>query len=263
MSKRALCVGINDYPGTESDLSGCVNDANDWAAELRQRGYAAAVLLNSQASRKAIEDGLKNLIEGARAGDSLVFTFSGHGSWLPDQDGDEPDHRDEMICPHDITKNQYLLDDDLAEIFALKPAGASLYFISDSCHSGSVTKFMKPLFPAAAATHPVPRFLPPENFLKGEALAAARRMDAPIRASRQKYPALLFAGCKDIEYSYDAVFNGRPNGAFTRVALEMLKANPATPRAWMTEIRKHLPSSMHPQTPQLYGGQKAKLGPMF
>ncbi len=31
MTKRALCVGINDYPGTNSDLSGCVNDAEDWA----------------------------------------------------------------------------------------------------------------------------------------------------------------------------------------------------------------------------------------
>jgi hypothetical protein len=34
MSKRALCIGINNYPGTHMDLNGCVNDANDWAAEL-------------------------------------------------------------------------------------------------------------------------------------------------------------------------------------------------------------------------------------
>ncbi|WP_349769079.1 caspase family protein, partial [Zoogloea sp.] len=27
MSKKALCIGINDYPGTQNDLSGCVNDA--------------------------------------------------------------------------------------------------------------------------------------------------------------------------------------------------------------------------------------------
>ncbi len=29
MSKKALCIGINDYPGTQNDLSGCVNNAND------------------------------------------------------------------------------------------------------------------------------------------------------------------------------------------------------------------------------------------
>ena len=32
--KFALCIGINDYPGTGSDLSGCVNDANDWGKIL-------------------------------------------------------------------------------------------------------------------------------------------------------------------------------------------------------------------------------------
>jgi len=37
MAKKALCIGINDYPGTQNDLSGCVNDANDWAAEWGTR----------------------------------------------------------------------------------------------------------------------------------------------------------------------------------------------------------------------------------
>jgi len=27
MGKHALCIGIDDYPGTDSDLAGCVNDA--------------------------------------------------------------------------------------------------------------------------------------------------------------------------------------------------------------------------------------------
>ncbi|MGE5839594.1 MAG: caspase family protein, partial [Deltaproteobacteria bacterium] len=39
MAKRALCIGINDYPGTGSDLAGCVNDANDWAVLLKKRGF--------------------------------------------------------------------------------------------------------------------------------------------------------------------------------------------------------------------------------
>jgi hypothetical protein len=29
MAKHALCIGINDYPGTKMDLDGCVNDAKD------------------------------------------------------------------------------------------------------------------------------------------------------------------------------------------------------------------------------------------
>ena len=35
--KKALLVGINDYPGTGNDLAGCVNDAHDWAQVLSQR----------------------------------------------------------------------------------------------------------------------------------------------------------------------------------------------------------------------------------
>ena len=37
MAKYALCIGINNYPGTASDLAGCVNDVDDWAAALEER----------------------------------------------------------------------------------------------------------------------------------------------------------------------------------------------------------------------------------
>ncbi|MDP2198878.1 MAG: caspase family protein, partial [Sulfurimicrobium sp.] len=51
MAKNALCIGINDYPGTQNDLSGCVNDANDWAEEMNSRGFTVTQLLDSQAKR--------------------------------------------------------------------------------------------------------------------------------------------------------------------------------------------------------------------
>jgi hypothetical protein len=264
MTKRALCVGINDYPGTNSDLRGCVNDARDWANELTRRGYTVDTLLDKEASRAGIVDALTALIDSAGSGDSRVFTFSGHGSWLPDEDGDEDDDRDEMLCPHDINRRQYLMDDDLAEIFARKATGVSLFFVSDSCHSGTVARFRPPFDPRARETAPLPRFLPPATFLKdADSLAALTRAVATPRVSRQKYPAVLLAGCRDFEYSYDAYFNGRPNGAMTAVALQALKNNPGTPRKWVSEIRKHLPSAVHPQTPQLYGSRTGKSGPMF
>ena len=61
------------------------------------------------------------------------------------------------------------------------------------------------------------------------------------------------AGCQDDEYSYDASFNGRPNGAFTYVALytlSMLDEN-ATYKTWMNAIRQYLPNTYYPQTPNL------------
>jgi hypothetical protein len=264
-SRRALCVGINDYPGTGSDLAGCVNDARDWQRVLESRGYEVTVLLDGRATRAGMVSALTALIGEARPTDSLVFTFSGHGSWLPDQSGDEADARDEMLCPHDISRGQYLIDDDLAEIFGHKPAGARLYFISDSCHSGTVARFMRsPLPPSVQRRLPRPRFLPPAAFLKSpRALAAAEHVAGIARAAKQKYPALLAAGCRDVEYSYDASFGGRPNGAFTYFAVRALAKNPATPTQWMRLVRQGLPTAVHPQTPSLFGNSAMKSGRMF
>lgn len=267
MAKRALCVGINDYPGTGSDLNGCVNDAKDWKAALEARGYSVKTLFDSAATQQNVLKELNKLIASGKKGDSLVFTFSGHGSWIPDENGDESDQRDEMLCPYDITKNKYLLDDDLAEAFSGKAAGVKLFFISDSCHSGSVSKFAPPLFPEAAKLHPRPRFLPPQTFVKNKKmnkrLDSLAMLGANLPAKKQTYPALLFAGCQDVEFSYDAHFGGRANGAFTYFALQALKKKPKTPRQWMKRIRAHLPSSIHPQSPQLYGSKTAKDGKMF
>ena len=71
---------------------------------------------------------------------------------------------------------------------------------------------------------------------------------------------MLLSGCKDVEFSYDADFGGRPNGAMTRAAIEELKKNPATPQDWFNGIRKRLPSQQYPQTPQLFGGTQSEEG---
>ena len=142
MAKRALCVGINEYPIPGNDLMGCVNDANGWRDLLVEEfGFADAdvtVVTDSDATRKAMMDGLKGLIEGSSAGDVLVFTNSSHGSYIPDTSGDEETY-DEVMCPYD-TRDEVLSDDDLRAILDTLPAGVSMTVISDSCHSGSNTR---------------------------------------------------------------------------------------------------------------------------
>ena len=46
--------------------------------------------------------------------------------------------------------------------------------------------------------------------------AIDRAINTPA-PTKLRYPAVLFSGCQDTEFSYDTSFNGRPNGAFTRV----------------------------------------------
>lgn len=265
MAKQALCVGINDYPGTNMDLAGCVNDAKDWQGLLQSRGYTVTQLLDGEATRANILRALEALVGNAKDGDSLVFTFSGHGSWLPDEDADEPDARDEMMCPHDVTKNQYLMDDDLYEVFSRKPARARLYVIADCCHSGTVVRYAAD--PATSdATTTKARFLPPYVFARGDRLLerAIDRAAGKPAPTKLRYPALLFSGCQDTEFSYDTTFNRRPNGAFTRTAIDALSGGAVdTPRALYDAIRQKLPSAQLPQTPQLFGSRTDKLGPLF
>ena len=68
------------------------------------------------------------------------------------------------------------------------------------------------------------------------------------------------AGCQDTEYSYDAWFEGRANGAFSFVALRALAklAASAKYKDWYAAIRKALPSQQYPQSPNLYGTTSMK-----
>lgn len=248
MAKYALCIGINNYPGTSNDLSGCVNDAKDWAAELKARGFDATLMLDAQATKQAMSEGMRAVIGKAKYGDAVVITYSGHGTWEVDEDGDEPDRRDEALCPYDMAAGP-LLDDELFDIFGERERGVRLIMISDSCHSGTVAKF----FREEAEPRKV-KFLAPGEYEKNKARLGRMRLieRAPARG-RARGGALLLAGCQDTEYSYDASFQGRPNGAFTRVALDELKKlkKDANYSAWFKAIRNRLPSTAYPQTPNM------------
>ncbi|MGQ0593948.1 MAG: caspase family protein [Gammaproteobacteria bacterium] len=263
MATKALCIGINDYPGTDSDLSGCVNDANDWANVMKTHGFAVSVLLDAQATKAAMTQAIGDLITGAQKGDALIVTYSGHGTWVPDASGDEPDSRDEALCPHDLARNGPLLDDDLHALFASRAQGVRILLISDSCHSGSVTRGdesdIDPGMPRA-------RFLPPAVWMPASQLPRnATRPPVLSGGLARTGGDLLLAGCKDTEYSWDTSFRNRPNGAFTYYALKTLKSLPAgaSYEKWFAAIRDYLPSTRLPQAPQILGSRGARKFKIF
>jgi hypothetical protein len=278
----ALCIGINAY-GHGSDLAGCKNDALDWAGALKGRGAQVHTAVDSQATRLAMTELMTELTTTLRRGQVGVITYSGHGTWLPDADGDEADHRDEAICPVDLWDNGVITDDDLFGIFTQRVRGARLIFISDSCHSGSVNRMAGPLlyhvvdrkmtgegWDVDNRAVRLVRFLPPGLFLTGEHLQRATAIGFARAAGRSRSSALTLTGCRDDEYSYDAWFpmpggGQRANGAFTRVAVDTLAAMPqiSTYRDWHEQIRQILPSQDYPQQPQLAGTHDQKRWPLF
>jgi hypothetical protein len=277
MAKRALCIGINNYPGTHMDLAGCVNDANAWEAELKGRGFKVTKMLDEQATKAAMAAAFKEVIGGAAKGDLVVITYSGHGTYVPDASGDEVDGLDEGLCPYDIqTGGGALLDDEIHALFAARKSGVRLVLISDSCHSGTVTRAAQP--DDAEPEAPRPRFLPMGNWLPADqlpragagkpALPAVKGTSPLAKAMSRKEGDLLLAGCQEgpDHFSYDAHIAGKPTGAFTYYALKALRGLPAnaTYDQWHAAITPgSLPSASYKQTPQIVGDAKARQSPIF
>ena len=234
--KKAICVGINNYPGSSNDLQGCVNDANDWAALLNDYGFETTLLLDSQATGQTVRAALEDLILSALPGDVIVFTYSGHGTQSLDFGGDEGDTYDEALYVYDGK----ILDDDLRVIIDRIDPRVTLVVISDSCFSGSVTRLI------------------PENararFVATDGIFEDRIVGQRFLLPEAGMPELLISGCSDSEYSYDAEIEGRYNGAMSAMAIRVIRQNPGmTYNTFYAALRALLPSSDYPQTPQLEG----------
>lgn len=184
---------------------------------------------------------------------------------MPDEIGDGPDGTDECLCPYDITNNGPITDNELYDLYSAWAQDVKALMISDSCHSGSVVKFAPistlPRRTGSNAPRRKVRFLPPSGFLpKREAAKLDVRLAKRSSSPPGRYAALLLAGCQVTEYSYDAYFQGRPNGAFTFVAVRALVMLPgkSTYADWFRAIRKVLPSQQYPQLPNLFGSSSMK-----
>lgn len=216
MSKGiALNLGLNivnpqHYDGWNGALSGCINDANDMYAIAKEQGFVATQLLDAKADRKNVILAIKQAATVLSSGDIFFISYSGHGGQVPDDNNDERDHLDETWCLYD----GQLIDDELKQLWTRFKEGVRILVISDSCHSGTITK-------AAQAdgvieySKQTSRNLPYQQAEKvwkknkafyQEISTAVPRGITDIKASIQ-----LLSGCQDNQLSYD----GEKNGAFT------------------------------------------------
>ena len=151
--RRALLIGINNYPDAENHLDGCVNDVFLVSALLQERGFAAEdirVVLDERATAQAIRDRLAWLLEGADDGMERVLFYSGHGAQLPGYNAAEKiDHVNECLVPYDFawTKETAISDDDFYQLYSDLPfvpgsprKSAHFFAVFDCCHSGGMTR---------------------------------------------------------------------------------------------------------------------------
>lgn len=264
MADKALLVGINKYPG--SPLEGCVNDITDITALITSTSTFAfdplgvRMLLDGRATSAGIRERLTWLVSDSKAGDRLLFYFSGHGVQMAVRnDKGEPDKLDEAICPVDFdwSEGKAIRDDELIAIMAKAHPEAHLMWVSDSCHSGDLSRGFLGLGGRVAR-----RMLPPPDveWRRRSAAMVSRDLTKASETSTFARPgqhkALLLSGCQSNQTSADARFGlkRRPNGAMSYFLHAELKANPRARLAEVVaKVRLKLKAKNFDQIPQLEG----------
>jgi metacaspase-1 len=278
VAKRALLIGVNKYQVPGADLRGCVNDVVNVKSVLQDfygfRPRDIRLLTDGAATGKAMADGVVGLLRSAKSGDVLVLHFSGHGSNVPDDDGDEADERDEILCPTDLDWKKPFTDDWLRRTFDkyLKP-GVSFTVIMDCCHSGTNTRAIQP--PDAKV---VQRYLPsPWDLVAAESGRALRgKVRTTLHKSRASsralsdivnadLPEVLITGCRDNQTSADAYIGGSFNGALTYSLMAAIRQSRGrlTYRELHERALKQLRKGRFDQVPQLEGRKTRFDQPLF
>lgn len=233
MSIHILAVGMN-YPGTSSELGGCVNDARDVADTFAPYCETTKVLVNSRATRKGILSAGNLFLSRLKPGDLGIMSISGHGT----RERGEKGFNEAIVC-HDF---ELLWDTELSGMLAKRAQGSVLAVLADTCHSGGLPRGSGGRIRMAAAATRVPRSIP------------MSRCKRHPRQEGQKLRALpnviAYLACKADEFAYDASFSGRGNGAMTRYLIDSLEMKTTeTFGKLFKKVTKHLPSEDYPQTP--------------
>ena len=248
MSYFSLHIGLNRvspaaYGGWSGKLSGCHNDADAMAEIAIARGARCNILLSPDATMQRVIDAIYLISQDAQPCDTVMITYSGHGGQVPDGSHDETDGFDETWVLYD----GMLIDDDLNILLAAFKKGVRVVVVSDSCHSGTVTKA------EAMGWSPIPGMA--RNDVKAAPAYACRiaprsspsQQQAFIKKPRMKASIVLLSGCQDNQFSYD----GAINGLFTEKLLQVYAGG--TLQYNYREFRKQIGKLMPPeQSPQLY-----------
>ena len=246
-------VSAAAYGGWSGPLSACEFDANDMAALATAQGMKPKLLLTKKATRAAVLSAMRDAAKKLGAGGLFFLT------------GEEIDKKDETWCLYD----GQLIDDELYFELSRFKAGVRIVVLSDSCHSGTVTRDRMPpppppgqrarLMPDAVARRVYQEHQAFYDKLQVEvAKAAGAPVVDPDTAIAQvaqsgrlaaivtKFDAaaLLISGCQDNQTSMD----GEHNGAFTEQLLKVWDRGrfDGNYALFHARIRARMPASQSP-----------------
>lgn len=273
--RRALLIGIN-YSG-HKELKGCVQDVKYIAhlliSRFKFRREEMLILTDEPHDVYGVKSGkptryqmlkaMEWLMRGADHGDSLFFHFSGHGTSVPDEDGDEADGFDETICPVDYENSGMITDDELYyKMIVRVPRGARFTAIMDCCHSGTAMDlpYIYDVENGEMRDDRLEVVGFREGRLKRTLQKVGLRRKRPKRKPRPNSKggeALLISGCRDFEVSCDTdELAGVPTGAMTFCIVEAIERgivrewNQYTYQSLLNAMNEKLEASQYSQKPQ-------------
>ncbi|MEM7655359.1 MAG: caspase family protein [Bacteroidota bacterium] len=234
MSKGiSLHIGVNivdkNHYGTDGKLLACEADARSMQKIAASQGFTTNMLLTFNATRKAVITTIKDAAKVLQPNDTFLVSYAGHGSYFKDRSGDEDDGYDETWCLYD----SQLIDDELRMLWGKFQAGVKIVIVSDSCHSGTVSRAPGEESGGMFGEGPREDMDPAMNerfrFLPKERAADAVRSNKqyyqqifdsiPKEVPEPKASIILFSGCQDNQQSKD----GDHNGLFTSYLLRAWK----------------------------------------
>lgn len=211
MKAEALLFGIN-YVGTPSArLQGCINDVLSTADLLKRKlGFDKVTVLTDEANPTETTHAgmIRNLYAIAARSwkdglDVVWLHYSGHGTQVVDQSGDEISGFDDALCPSDFMTAGVVLDDVVKQLLRLFNPKTRVVFVVDACHSATMGD-LRWLWD-------VPTGCVRAENVKGDPL------DVNV---------LMLSGCRDDQTSADAwvAKNRRFEGAMTSALLSLLQS---------------------------------------
>lgn len=297
--RKALFIGIN-YFGQKGELRGCLNDVENIHTFLKENYQLDETMVltdepnnsnDSLPTRDNILNGFKWLRDGAKAGDSLILHYSGHGGSIKDTDGDEEDGMDETLCPVDYQENGVIVDDEVHAVLVKRlPKGVRLTAIMDCCHSESMLDLpycynvngdleIVELSKAKGISKLVAtgvRYALDGNkrmLMKnlkagfetltegGKGNSDARKKTIETRTTEAD--VVSFSGCKDSQTSADASIDGQATGAMTYALIRALKERQQLEYTDLLLTMRQTLDGKYTQIPMLSAGRKLDLTSTF
>lgn len=258
-NKYALSVGIDKYKMNGIDLNGCVHDAKDFGSCLVEKFVFKPenvhYLFNEKATKVNEMNKQIELLKLSQPNDEVVFYHSGHGTLIPDANGDESDRMDEAFVSYDFDFNDrksMYLDDDMVEVLKHLKEGVFLTIVVDTCHSGTISRDL--LKKGKFIQHPNSYNNKKKKF---------KSIFGKSKDIFKNQPYLLLAACDEDQTSVEVQISGKSRGIYTYTLTKVLRQI-NDKEVWQNVfniVKKDIKSGNFEQTPQFHGDKFANKKP--